>query len=107
MNKTLDEIMEIDSQEQTGTDSTFKDFLSFRKMITPTVIKALYWILTLVCIVVGIALMGEYGDEFIVIGLLVIFLGPFFVRMWCEMLILMFQINDSLTDIRRHTLSKK
>lgn len=37
-------------------------------------------------------------------GLLLMIFGPFFVRIFCENLILLFQINETLTDIRNQRL---
>jgi membrane associated rhomboid family serine protease len=87
-----------------------EDFLQFRKMITPVIIKILFWIGVAVCVIGGLvymiamissraALAGVFG------GLLFMFLGPVMVRIYCELLILFFRINDTLTEIRNVVLN--
>jgi hypothetical protein len=41
----------------------------------------------------------ERGAEMILIGLAVIILGPFVLRIYCEMVIVIFRINESLRDL--------
>lgn len=75
----------------------FRDLLFFDKMIVPKVILVLYWVL-----LVGAAL-GAIGTMFaqsFLLGLVGLILGPLFVRIWCELLIVMFKINESLQVIR-------
>ncbi len=76
------------------------DFLKFKKMITPIIIQVLFWVGVVISVVVGLGMMvaGERGDA--ASGLLVIFLGPVGVRIYCELLIVVFSINDTLTDIK-------
>ena len=33
-------------------------------------------------------------------GLLLLFLGPLAVRIWCELLLLLFRMNETLADIK-------
>ena len=46
---------------------------------------------------------GATGPELIGIGILAAVAGPLVVRIYCEWLIVLFRINDTLTDIRRNT----
>jgi hypothetical protein len=87
----------------------FKDFLSFDKMLTPTIIKIVYWIG-----IVGVVLSGlislftslRYNSAGgAIIGLLWIVLGPILVRVYCELMIVMFNIYNVLRDIRDHKSS--
>ncbi len=75
------------------------DFLAFRKMITPLIIQVLFWIGVAVCIIVG--LVGLAGGQFG--GIVVILLGPVMVRIYCELLIVVFKIHQSLEQIRKNT----
>lgn len=93
-----------------------KNLLSFERMITPIIIKVLFWIGLIGSVVGGIVLFftvliggisdGSFGGIVgsfllgLVGGLLVMFLGILFTRIYAEMLILVFQINESLTDIK-------
>ena len=69
-------------------------------MITPVILKALFWIVVLV-IVVG-AIVTMVGGQFWY-GLLSLILGPFVLRIFFELILVTFQINDSLADIRKNT----
>ena len=81
----------------------FKEFVSFRKMITPTIIQILFWIGLVVCVLGGLGLIvsGLSGSGLIVLqGLLVLVLGPIAVRIYCEILILFFKMYDAMLGIR-------
>jgi hypothetical protein len=84
--------------------SDFQDFLSFRKMITPLIIQIFFWIGVAVCVIVGLLAIvtgASYGNGiYLLAGLLYIVLGPVLVRIYCEVLILFFRMNESLTEIK-------
>jgi len=83
-----------------------KEYLSFRKMITPVFIQVLFWIGVALCVIMGlVSIIGgaaaRYGGGARVLaGLLTIILGPIFVRVYCELIMIMFRIYDVLLDIR-------
>lgn len=87
------------------------DFLIFRKMITPIIIQIIFWI-GLVAIVLtgitgiaaGIDMPGE-GGYTVLAGFAILLLGPLFLRVYCELLILFFRMNDTLTEIKNNTLA--
>lgn len=89
------------------------DFLSFRKMITPVIIVALFWAGSLFCVVGGLigmasGMASSYGASQQVLGsFLLVVLGPIAVRIWCELLILFFRMNETLTDIRNSLAAPK
>ena len=83
-----------------------EDFLKFRKMITPVIIQILFWIGVagsvlggLIVIATSFGSSGSGAAGFLA-GLLMLVLGPVFVRVYCEILILLFKINESLVDIK-------
>ncbi len=79
------------------------DFLSFRTMITPVIIQILFWIGVAVCIILGIGYImvgSRYGTGGPVYGLLILIFGPVAVRIYCEILIIFFRINETLTEIK-------
>jgi len=88
-----------------------EDFLQFRKMITPVIIKILFWIGVAVSVIGGLVMIivafGRYGTGVagFFAGLLTMILGPVMVRIYCELLILFFRINDTLTEIRNVVLN--
>ncbi|HML11591.1 MAG TPA: DUF4282 domain-containing protein [Stellaceae bacterium] len=75
------------------------DFLRFQTMITPIVVQILFWIAVAGCVIGGIVAIA--GGE--VKGILVIILGPIAARIYAEILILFFRINDHLRQIEHNT----
>ncbi len=74
-----------------------KDFLTFRHMLMPLLIQILFWVGLVLAIVTGVIdlFRGQIAH-----GLSLIFLGPIMVRLACELAILFFRINGTLTDIK-------
>ncbi len=93
-----------------------KNFLSFERMITPVIIKVLFYIGLVASVIGGIAifigsviagfmdggvgaiLLGLIGG--LIGGILTVFLGALATRIYAELLILFFRINETLTDIK-------
>ena len=84
-------------------DDKMKDFLFFRKMITPMIIQILFWV-GIVAVVIG-GFVYMFSTSFFQ-GLLMIIIGPIAIRIWTELLIVLFKINDTLTDIRNNTMKE-
>jgi hypothetical protein len=84
-----------------------RDFLAFRTMVTPVIIQILFWVGVIVCIISGLVMivMGvkTLGGRLMLKGVLLALLGPLGVRVYCEILIIFFRINETLTEIK-HTL---
>ena len=84
------------------------DFLKFRKMITPAIIQILFWVGVVGSVIAGLVIMGTsfnsyYGGIGVFLGgLLTLVLGPVAVRVYCELLILFFRMNETLTDIKKN-----
>ena len=83
-----------------------QDFLSFRKMITPTLAIVLFWVGVVVCVVMGIAFLTA-GGAGLHAGLALLLLGPLLVRVYCEILVLVFRVYEVLVDIRGNTGKSK
>lgn len=77
-----------------------QDFLTFRKMITPIIIQIIFWLGVVGVVITGLVMLfnGAVGN-----GLLMILLGPIAVRLYCELLIVFFRINDNLREINEKT----
>lgn len=75
----------------------------FDSMITPKIITFIYWLMLLSMVVAGIVLMFNplFGGFFK--GLLLIVFGVIFVRIWCELLMVLFKINENAQIIARNT----
>lgn len=95
------------------------DFWAFRKMVTPVIIQILFWVGVITCIIAGLVLIGmgiRHGPLLFDMGIstrqmklwgaLLLLLGPLAVRLYCEMLIVFFRINETLTEIK-HALERK
>jgi len=84
-------------QSMPSSTSTFNDFATFKFMITSELITLIFWIGTFICIVVGLirAFEGEYKTSY----LIMLFTGPFLLRIICEGAIVLFRINATLTEI--------
>jgi len=91
----------------------WRDFLGFRRMITPVIIKILFWIGIGISILAGVIVFfggiiggittdGGFGTVIgaLIGGPIVILLGIVSVRIYSELLILAFQISETLTDIK-------
>jgi len=80
-----------------------KKFLSFDSMITPKIITFIYWILLLADVGYGLSTMfgGYQGFTFtkFITGLLYIVVGAVMIRIWCELMIVIFKINDNLQKL--------
>ncbi len=73
------------------------EYLTFRRMITPVLIQVIFWIAVVAIVIAGIVQLGQ-GD---VSGILVILLGPLAARIYAELLIVIFRINEDVAAIRR------
>jgi hypothetical protein len=76
-----------------------KDFLLFRKMLTPWLLQFLFWVSLIVFILVAIVDIIHQVSWRVVLEILII--GPLASRIICEVLILLFRINDNLIIIRK------
>ncbi|WP_239094081.1 DUF4282 domain-containing protein [Bacillus sp. B15-48] len=80
--------------------------MQFNKMITPSIIKFVFWIGAGLSVLFGIIQIiagaaSPYGGGIQVIsGLFTIVLGPFITRIYCELLIIFFKIQETLQEIK-------
>lgn len=73
------------------------DYLAFKKMITPLIVQVIFWIGVVLAVFGGLFfVMNDQALQ----GLLMIIFGPIIWRVYCEMLIVLFSISDTLTDIK-------
>ena len=94
----------------------WKKFYSFEEMLTPSIIKFVFWLFVAILVVSGLVTImhsfgGTYHTEFgvmhaagsfwsFVFGILKIVLGIIFAKIFCEMIIVIFKINENLSAIR-------
>ena len=81
-----------------------KDALFFDKMLTPKIITFVYWLLLLAAIVSGLGTMFGGYEGFTIgkffIGILYAAGGAIGARIWSELLIVLFKMNETLQEIR-------
>ena len=89
-----------------------KGFLSFERMVTPVIIKILFWIgliasaIAALGLLIGGIITGIRDSNLgmilagLVSGPIVFILSVLVVRIYAELLILTFRINETLTDIK-------
>lgn len=94
-----------------GGKSFFSNILNFDVMISTKLIKLLYFILLVVVVISAITTMLSRnpftGTSNFVWGLLILILGPIGVRVWAELMIVIFNINDNLAKIKDYFYNKK
>ncbi len=73
------------------------EYLTFRKMITPIFIQIIFWIAVVAIVIGGLAAIANDNPG---PGILLILLGPLGARIYAEILIVIFRINDNVAAIR-------
>ncbi|MTH54334.1 DUF4282 domain-containing protein [Bacillus mangrovi] len=78
-----------------------KDFLQFDKMITPAIITIIFYICSGISILTGLIMIINSGQSYtpglqILMGFITLIFGPFAIRIYCELLMVMFKMNESL-----------
>lgn len=80
-----------------------KDIFFFDSMLTPKIITFVYWLLLFFAVVSGFgAMFSGYGGltfgKFLM-GVGVIVGGAIGARIWCELLIVLFKINENIKKV--------
>ena len=82
-----------------------RDFLRFDTMITPVLIQVVFWLAVIFCVLGGItAMVGGEDAHARIAGLLVLIFGPIAARIYAEILIILFRMNDHLRRIEQNTV---
>ena len=74
-----------------------EDYLKFKKMITPIIIQIVFWVGIAGVVIASLFMMFSDGGFFF--GLLMLIFGPIAIRMYTEIMILIFNMNDFLREI--------
>jgi len=74
-----------------------EDFLFFDKMLTPKIITLVYWLMLLGAVIVGLTTMFAGGFLY---GIAILVGGIIAARIWCELLIVLFKMNEALQEMR-------
>ena len=84
-----------------------KSVLFFDSMLTPKIITLVYWLLLVGCVGSGLLMiLGVFGGGLIQ-GLLVALLGSAGARIWSELMIVMFKINENLQRVADASVHEK
>jgi len=86
-------------------------FLNFNEMITPVLVKIIYWLGVVLVILCGVNMcstgkaLSKFGGggSLVIAGLAMIILGPILVRVCCESMIVLFEIHKNLVEINKKT----
>lgn len=88
-----------------------RDWFYFDAMVTPKIITFIYWIMLAAAALSGLILMGKgftlmrysgfAGFGMIVAAPILAVLSALLARIYCEIMIVLFKINEALQDIRR------
>ena len=79
-----------------------RNIFFFDNMLTPKIITLVYWFMLLVVVVSGLGTMFGGRSVFgLVYGIATIVGGVICARIFCELLIVVFKINEALQDIRQ------
>lgn len=104
--KTKTNQREIIYEEQRFKNG-FQDFFAFRIMVVPCLVRWLFWLHSMACVISGVYIIvnAESGHNTLntsqlLLGLGIVFLGPLVVRIYCEFIIVIFRINETLTEIK-------
>ena len=81
------------------------NWLTFDKLITPTIMQIVFWVLAALIVLGGLVKLLSFDSGFwgFITSLLWIVLGPIFVRVYCETVLVLFRINDQLREISDNT----
>ncbi len=85
-----------------------EDYLKFRNMITPRIIEVLFLVSVLICVVVGFyitLIKGSVPETVpqnyrVLGGIAIALVGPILSRVYCEVLILFFRMNETMTELK-------
>lgn len=84
-----------------------RNIFYFDNMLTPKIITLVYWCMLLAALFSGLGVMfGGYGGfsvKSLFLGALYMLGGAIAARIWCELLIVLFKMNEALQDLRRHS----
>lgn len=83
---------------------SIRDVLFFDAMLTPKVVTLVYWLLLVAAVIAGLGSMFYMGFQYMTFGTFVrgigITLGGVIgARIWCELVIVLFKLNENVQRI--------
>lgn len=87
-----------------------RDLLRFDSMVTPKIVTFIYWLLLAVAVIAGLVMLskgfgvmkysGFAGFGMIVVAPILAVMLALMARIYCEIMIVIFKINEALQAIR-------
>jgi hypothetical protein len=83
---------------------SIRDVLFFDAMLTPKVVTLVYWLLLVTAVIAGLGSMFYMGFQYMsfgtfVRGLAITIGGAIGARIWCELVIVLFKLNENVQRI--------
>ncbi len=83
---------------------TLRNILFFDTMLTPKVVTLVYWLLLVSALIAGLGSMFYLGFQYVtfggfVRGLAITVGGAIGARIWCELVIVLFKLNENVQRI--------
>ena len=113
INENSTDIRNAEAERAASTASTAKggdtswigDFLAFRRMITPVLTQVVFWLLVVVFVLCFLVLLRFFvGSLVFLLMPVALIVGFLYARISTEAILVLFRINETLTDIRRLTM---
>jgi len=84
-----------------------RDFLFFRKLVTPVIVQILFWMGISLWLFKMFGLVNELrlGQSNIMTALTLIVVWPLTLRLYCELIMLIFRINENLIKLNQRNNS--
>jgi len=79
-----------------------RELLYFDSMITPKLITLIYWVLLGVIALSGLGYLSAGYGNFVVklfTAAIAVSVGALLVRVWCELLIVLFKIHENIASL--------
>lgn len=80
------------------------NIFNFDKMLTPKIITFVYWLLLAAAVIGGLSSMFGGFEGFTIgkffMGIIYAVAGAVGARIWCELLIVLFKMNEALQELR-------
>ena len=78
--------------------------VDFQEMIAPRLIEALFVLISAGCIFLGVLMAFQDRPNSLLFGAILAIGGPLITRIWCEFLIVIFRIYETLRDVNDQLL---
>jgi uncharacterized protein DUF4282 len=83
---------------------SIRDVLFFDAMLTPKVVTLVYWLLLVAAVIAGLGSMFYMGFQYMTFGsfargIAITVGGAIGARIWCELVIVLFKLNENVQRI--------